>query len=82
MSQCRAMVEVSEEFVQAICFARLDRPERDDGSRPTARKSDRKGHMLIRCGRPEGECRDSLGHLVWLFGHPCGGEFYSYMEDA
>ena len=82
MSQCRAMLEVSEEFVQAICVARLDRPFDEDEHEPITRNSDRKGHILVRCGRQEGECDDAWGHLIWLSGQPCGGEFHSYLEEG
>ena len=81
MSRCRALLEVSQEFIEAICGASLDRPSSEFDSQPVTRKSKRPGHILVRCDRQEGECNDAWGHLVYLFDQPCKGEFHSYMED-
>ena len=82
MSRCRAMLEVSEEFIQAICFSSLDDLEQEAGPELQTRKSGEKGCLLVRCGREEGECNDSLGHLVWLFDQPCRAPFHSYLEEG
>lgn len=81
MSRCRAMIEVSEAFVNGICMAQLNRTERDTGPELQTRKSDEKGYILVRCGREEGACTDKWGHLIWLFDQPCCGEPHSYLEE-